>query len=161
MQIYTALPIAQLFMKSGTPATPAPGGAAAASVRIYPVGTIFVRSTKFPGKFRIAIPRGVAAGLGGLGVMSASGACLFGDCGLGAPEAPFTEDTPIDAGATPQTAAGPAQEAPTDKKFEKNLTVPLYKRWQFWAAVGGGTAVVLGGGGYWFIRRRKKAARSA
>jgi LPXTG-motif cell wall-anchored protein len=38
----------------------------------------------------------------------------------------------------------------------KTGTLPLYKRWQFWAAVGGGVAV-LGTGAFFLIRRRKHA----
>ena len=126
---------------------PATTGPAATAL---PAGSIYAPSSKFPGKFRVAIPR-AAGGLGGLGVMSDGmfGECMFGDCGLGAAAA-FTEVAPVTA-----PPAGATQV--TEKELEaKTGQTPFYKKPLFWVAVAGGV-VVIGGGGYWLVRRRKKA----
>lgn len=97
----------------------------------YPPGSItaFVAETNM---WRVAVP---ATSLG-LGIFGAT--------------ASFTEVAPTQA-----PPAGATQVSLT--QFEKQTgTLPLYKKWQFWAAVAGGVVVV--GGGALFIARRKRAA---
>jgi len=130
--------------------SPSPTATTGPATTAIPAGSIYAPSSKFPGKFRVAIPR-AAGGLGGLGVMSDGmfGECMFGDCGLGAAAA-FTEVAPVTA-----PPAGATQV--TEKELEaKTGQTPFYKKPLFWVAVAGGV-VVIGGGGYWLVRRRKKA----
>jgi hypothetical protein len=128
------------------------GGAPTPGASAIVPGTIYAPSSKFPGMFRVAVPR-TAAGLGGLGVMEdgAFGTCIFGDCGLGV-TAPLVEKPSVST-PLPEPA-----KLTTEKDLEKQTgTTPFYKKPLFWVAMAGGV-VVVGGGSYWMIRRRKRSA---
>jgi hypothetical protein len=115
-----------------------------AASQSYPAGTIYAFSQKL-GRYRIAIPN--PGGVAGLGVQTAVGNCIFGDCGFGAA---YTE-------VAPSTTA-PANGVPTtETELEKRAgALPLYKKWQFWTAIGGGVAIV-GTGAALLIRRKRSA----
>ena len=97
----------------------------------YPAGTITAFSSK-TNMWRVAVPT-VAAGLG-----------MFGAA------APFTE---IAAVASPPPSATQVSELQLEKQTGQ---LPIWKKWQFWAAVGGGVFVV--GTGTALLFRRKRAA---
>jgi hypothetical protein len=128
--------------KAGTTAVPA----AAASATVP--GTIYAWSPKL-GRYRVAVPRQYG---GGFGIMETGlmGDCVFGDCGLGATAAPYTETAPV---ATPPAGGTSTTESDLEKKTG---TAPFYKKWPFWAAVGGGVAVI--GTGTALLMRRKRSA---
>jgi hypothetical protein len=119
-----------------TPAAPAPVDPYGPATPLptttsYPAGTItaFSASTNM---WRVAVPT-VAAGLG-----------MFGEA------APYTEIAPV---AAPPPAATQVTVAQLEKQTGQ---LPLWKKWQFWAAVGGGVVVV--GTGTALLFRRKRAA---
>ncbi len=97
----------------------------------YPAGTItaFSSSTNM---WRVAVPT-VAAGLG-----------MFGAA------ATFTEVAPV---AAPPSGATQVSESELEKQTGQ---LPIWKKWQFWAAIGGGVAVL--GTGTALLFRRKRAA---
>lgn len=136
-------PIKAVFATQGTATTTPPAGQ-----QTFPAGTIYAFSKKI-GKYRIAIPRVVGGGLG-IEQSGVFGDCVFGDCGLGA-AATMTEVAPS---STPPPNGVPTTETELEKRTG---TLPLYKNWMFWAAVGGGVAVV-GTGTALLLHRRKKVA---
>ena len=140
-QLLTQLlsPVQTYFMAQGTSTTP--------TSQSYPTGTIYAFSSKM-GRYRIAIPKVFGGGLG-IEQSGVFGDCVFGDCGLGA-AATMTEVAPS---TTPPAGGIPTTETELEKRTG---TLPLYKKWQFWAAVGGGVAVV--GTGTALLMRRKKVA---
>lgn len=97
----------------------------------YPAGTItaFSSSTNM---WRVAVPT-VAAGLGMFGAAAA-----------------FTEIAPVAA-----PPAGATQVSET-QLLKQTGQLPIWKKWQFWAAIGGGVAVI--GTGTALLFRRKRAA---
>jgi len=133
-------PVQGYFTSQGTATTTTPA-------QSYPSGTIYAFSKKI-GRYRIAIPRAYGSGLG-IQQDGVFGDCVFGDCGLGA-AATMTEVAPS---STPPAGGVPTTETELEKRTG---TLPLYKKWEFWAAVGGGIAVV--GTGTALLMRRKKAA---
>jgi len=138
-QMLTALlqPVQAYFSTSTTPS----------STQSYPTGTIYAFSSKM-GRYRIAIPKIFGGGLG-IQQDGVFGDCVFGDCGLGA-AATMTEVAPS---TTPPAGGIPTTETELEKRTG---TLPIYKRWEFWAAVGGGVAVI--GTGTALLMRRKKVA---
>lgn len=133
----------KLTMATGVVATATPAGQ-----QSFPAGTIYAFSKKI-GKYRIAIPKGMGGGLG-IEQSGVFGDCVFGDCGLGA-AATMTEVAPS---STPPPNGVPTTETELEKRTG---TLPFYKNWMFWAAVGGGVAVV-GTGTALLLHRRKKVA---
>jgi len=129
----------QAFMAQGT--TPSAGQ------QTYPTGTIYAFSSKM-GRYRIAIPKVYGGGLG-IQQDGVFGDCVFGDCGLGA-TATMTEVAPA---TTPPAGGTPTTETELEKRTG---TLPLYKKWQFWTAIGGGVAVI--GTGTALLMRRKRSA---
>jgi len=117
---------AKLYMPGASPEAPS---APAPATPAYPPGTItaFNATTNM---WRVAVP------LAGLGIFDGTAA--------------FTEVAPV---ASPP--AGATQVSPTQFAKQTN-TLPLYKKWQFWAAVAGGVAVI--GTGTVLLFRRKRAA---
>jgi len=97
----------------------------------YPAGTITAFSSK-TNMWRVAVPT-VAAGLGMFGAAAA-----------------FTE---IAAVASPPPGATQVSESQLEKQTNQ---LPIWKKWQFWAAIGGGVVVV--GTGTALLFRRKRAA---
>ncbi len=136
-------PIKAVFATQGTATTTPPAGQ-----QSFPAGTIYAFSKKLA-KYRIAIPKVVGGGLG-IEQSGVFGDCVFGDCGLGA-AASMTEVAPS---STPPPGGVPTTETELEKRTG---TLPLYKNWMFWAAVGGGVAVV-GTGTALLMHRRKKVA---
>lgn len=112
-------------------ATPTSPATPLPSSSTYPAGTItaFSASTNM---WRVAVPT-VAAGLGMFGAAAA-----------------YTEIAPV---AAPPAGATQVSEGQLLKQTNQ---LPLWKKWQFWAAVGGGLAVV--GTGTALLFRRKRAA---
>lgn len=109
-------------------AAPAPLGP---SVTTYPAGSITAFDAK-TNMWRVAVP----AGSLGLGIFGAT--------------ASFTEVAP-----TQSPPAGATQVSPT--QFQKQTgTLPIYKQWWFWGAIGG--AAIGVGGTLVLLRRRKRAA---
>jgi len=134
-------PIKDVFTTQGTATTtPAP-------TQTYPAGTIYAFSKK-RAQYRIAIPRVYGGGLG-IATDGMFSDCVFGDCGLGA-SATMTEVAPS---STAPAGGLPVSETELEKRTG---TLPIYKNWMFWAAVGGGVAVV--GTGTALLMRRKKVA---
>jgi hypothetical protein len=97
----------------------------------YPAGTItaFSSSTNM---WRVAVPT-VAAGLGMFGAAAA-----------------FTEIAPV---AAPPAGATQVSESQLAKQTGQ---LPIWKKWQFWAAIGGGVAVI--GTSTALLFRRKRVA---
>ena len=95
--------------------------------------------SKKRGVWRVAMPTGLA---GGIGVAGLDGVCLAGACGLGAPY----QETP------PSAAQPPGATVVDESTFEKQTgTRPWYKKPLVWAAIAGGAAAI--GGGAWFVLR--------
>jgi hypothetical protein len=119
--------------------------AASASATTFPAGTLYAWSKKI-GKYIVAIPK--TSGLGSVGIMGTFGNCIFGDCGLGA--------TATHTLVAPMSAPPPGGTPTTETKVEAATgTLPIYKKWWFWTAIGGGVAVA--GTGTALIMRRKRS----
>jgi hypothetical protein len=156
----TIRPQTQVMQMIAVASSAAPGTTSTPGALPVIPGTIWARSTKFPGMIRIAIPRPVGGGFGGIGLMSDGvfGNCIFGNCGssgLGA-AAPLVEQAKIPAPAPGAPLPGGQEVAETELEKQTGQT-PFYKKPLFWAAIAGGV-VVVGGGSYWLIRRRKRSA---
>lgn len=135
----TAMPITQLqpiATKAEVPSAPPPewtttpaSTPAAPDATSYPPGTITAFSVA-TNMWRVAVPT-VASGFG-----------MFGAA------APFTELAPVQA---PPPGATQVSET---QLLKQTGQLPLYKKWQFWAAIGGGV-VVLGTGTVLLFRRKR------